>query len=251
MAPHKNIAWHAVTVRQAAEELSASEIDGLPSLEVKSREETYGPNQMTAKKGVPAWWRFFQQFNQAVIYILLAAAVGCFALSEPVDACVILGVVIVNAIVGFIQESRAERAISSLSQMMTTEANVRRSGQKLRVPSVELVPGDIVLLQSGDRVPADLRLILVKNLHCDEAAMTGESVPALKTVDPLLSDTVLNDRANLAFAGSLVTFGQGEGLVIATGDNTETGKIAIPHGSNSTQRMVAHNGRSGSSLCDY
>ena len=220
------IKWHAIATSQVAERLSVKESNGLSTAEVRQRLKKYGRNEMRAKGGVPAWLRFMHQFNQAVVYILLAAAVGCFLLGEVVDAFVILSVVIINAIVGFIQEAKAEHALSALSQMMITEANVRRDGQKGRVPSAELVPGDVVLLQSGDRVPADMRLTQVKNLQCDEAAMTGESVPATKTADPLPEDTVLNDRTNIAFAGSMATYGQGEGLVIATGAYTETGKIA-------------------------
>jgi Ca2+-transporting ATPase len=226
MQTNDTIKWHALPVGKTAQALSVDQSSGLTSAEVSQRQAKYGLNKMTVKGGVPAWLKFLRQFNQAVVYILLAAALGCFFLAEYVDAFVILGVVLINALVGFIQEARAERAISALSQMMTTEANVRRDSQKVRVPSAELVPGDIVLLQSGDRVPADMRLSQVKNLQCDEAAMTGESVPAKKTVEPLLEETVLNDRTNVAFAGSMVTYGQAEGFVIATGDNTETGKIA-------------------------
>ncbi|HEY7130594.1 MAG TPA: HAD-IC family P-type ATPase [Nitrospira sp.] len=220
------IKWHAIPTAEAAQRLSANESHGLTAAEVNQRLKTYGPNEMSAKGGVAAWLRFARQFNQAVVYILLAAAVGCFLLGEVVDAFVIVSVVMVNAIVGFIQEAKAEHALSALSQMMTTEANVRRDGQKGRVPSAELVPGDVVLLQSGDRVPADMRLTQVKNLQCDEAAMTGESVPAQKTAEPLPAETVLNDRTNIAFAGTMVTYGQAEGLVVATGASTETGKIA-------------------------
>src|SRR5215467_3959123 len=226
MQPNEIIKWHAIPAPQAAERLSVNEPNGLSSTEVRQRLKTYGRNEMSAKGGMPAWLRFARQFNQAVVYILLAAALGSFLLGEVVDAFVILSVVMINAIVGFIQEAKAEHALSALSQMMITEANVRRDSQKGRVPSAELVPGDVVLLQSGDRVPADMRLTQVKNLQCDEAAMTGESVPAMKTAEPLQEDTVLNDRTNIAFAGSMVTYGQGEGLVVATGAYTETGKIA-------------------------
>src|SRR5215469_5408938 len=226
MSPTEAIPWHALTIGQAAQKLSTDESAGLTDADIQQRRAEYGLNQMTATGGVPAWRRFARQFNQAVVYILLAATVGCFILREHVDAFVILGVVLVNAIIGYFQEAKAERAIKALSRMLATESNVRRERKKLRLPSAELVPGDIVLLQSGDRVPADLRLAQVKNLQCDEAAMTGESVPAQKTFEPLPGETILNDRTNVAFAGSLVTYGQGEGIVIATGDNTESGKIA-------------------------
>jgi cation-transporting P-type ATPase F len=226
MKPIEAIQWHALTVGEASQKLSTDESLGLSDGEIMERQEKYGFNQMTPRRGVPAWRRFARQFNQAVVYILMGAIVGCFILREFVDAFVILGVVLANALIGYIQEAKAEKAIDALSQMMATESTVRREGKKQRLPSFELVPGDVVLLQSGDRVPADLRLAQIKNLQCDEAAMTGESVPAQKTFEPLPEETVLNDRANIAFAGSLVTYGQGEGIVIATGDNTESGKIA-------------------------
>jgi cation-transporting ATPase F len=224
---HDSIAWHALPIEQVAQKLGADENAGLSAAEVKARREKYGPNAMTAKSGTPAWLKFLQQFNSAVVYVLLGAAVGCFFLGEIVDCLVIACVLFANAIVGYLQEAKAEKAISALSQMMVTETTVRREGRKIRVPSADLVPGDIVLLQSGDRVPADLRLAQVKSLQCDEAAMTGESLPAAKSAGPLPADTILNDRANIAFAGGMVTYGQAEGIVIATGNRTETGKIAV------------------------
>lgn len=226
MKPTETILWHAMAVDQVAQRLSTDESTGLSLSEIKQRQAEHGLNEMTARGGVPAWLRFTRQFNQAVVYVLLGAAAGCFILREFVDAFVILGVVLINAIIGYVQEARAEKAINALSQMMATESSVRRESKKQRVPATDLVPGDIVLLQSGDRVPADLRLAQVRNIQCDEAAMTGESVPAQKTFEPLPGETVLNDRTNIAFAGSMVTFGQAEGIVIATGDDTETGKIA-------------------------
>jgi Ca2+-transporting ATPase len=143
-----------------------------------------------------------------------------------VDSGVILGVVIVNAVVGFLQEAKAEKSIDALSRLVVTETTVRREGRAQRVHSEQLVPGDVVLLQPGDRVPADLRLFRVKGLQVDESALTGESVPVHKHPDPLALDTVLADRKNLAFTGTLVTGGHGEGVVWATGDQTETGHIA-------------------------
>ncbi|HEX4140862.1 MAG TPA: HAD-IC family P-type ATPase, partial [Candidatus Methylacidiphilales bacterium] len=227
MKTNDPVAWHALPVAQVAEKLAADAAAGLSPAEVKARRGKYGPNEMTAKSGTPAWLKFLLQFNSAVVYVLIGAAVGCFFLGELVDCLVIVCVLIVNAIVGYLQEAKAEKAISALSQMMVTETTVRREGRKIRVPSADLVPGDIVLLQSGDRVPADLRLAQVKSLQCDEAAMTGESLPAQKSVEPLPAETVLNDRSNIAFAGGMVTYGQAQGFVIATGDRTETGKIAV------------------------
>jgi Ca2+-transporting ATPase len=147
-------------------------------------------------------------------------------MGEWVDAAVIFGVAFINAVVGYLQEAKAEKAIDALAKMVVTDTTVRRGGEKLRIPSAQLVPGDVVLLQAGDRVPADLRLLQLRNLHIEEAAMTGESLPAEKQTEPLPADTILADRSNLAFTGTLVTAGQGEGVVFATGDQTEMGRIA-------------------------
>lgn len=218
--------WHALSCQDAIQESKVDPATGLASTEVESRRLKFGFNQMTASVGMPAWKRFILQFNQPLVYILIAAGILSFALGETVDAGVILLVVLANAIIGFIQEAKAERSIEALSSLVRTETTIRRDGEKRRIPSAELVPGDIVLLQSGDRVPADLRLIHVRNLQVEEAALTGESVPTEKSTDPLPADTVLADRANLAFAGTLVTYGQAEGVVCAVGDGTETGRIA-------------------------
>jgi len=199
---------------------------GLAGEEVKHRQAKFGLNRITARRGTPAWVKFLQQFNQPLVYILLAAVGVTAFLGEWVDSGVIFGVVFINAIVGFLQEAKAEKAIESLSRLVATETTVRRDGSKQRVHSEQLVPGDVVLLQAGDRVPADLRLFHVKSLQVDESALTGESVPVHKHSDPLALDTVLADRKNLAFTGTLVTAGQGEGVVWATGDQTETGHIA-------------------------
>ena len=188
--------------------------------------EKIGPNRVTARRGTPAWLKFLQQFNQPLVYILLLAVGVTAFLGEWVDSSVIFGVVLFNAVVGFLQEAKAEKAIEALANMVATETTVRRDGRKLRVHSEQLVPGDVVLLQSGDRVPADLRLFHVRNLHADESALTGESLPVAKHPDPLALDTILADRKNLAYTGTLITSGQAEGVVWAIGDQTETGRIA-------------------------
>ncbi len=199
---------------------------GLAAEEVRRRQARYGPNRLTAQKRRSEWVRFLLQFHAPLLYILLAATVITASLGEWVDAAVIFGVVLVNAIVGYLQEAKAERAIEALANMVRTEATVRRNGQRQRVPSEELVPGDVVLLQSGDRVPAELRLFRVRNLQVDESPLTGESVPVEKNADALALDTILAERKNLAFAGTLVTYGQAEGVVWAIGDRTEMGRIA-------------------------
>jgi len=181
---------------------------------------------MTARKRLSEGMRFLLQFHQPLIYILLAATGITVALGEWVDASVIFGVVFINAVAGYLQEAKAEKAIDALAKMAVTEATVRRGGEKLRIPSAQLVPGDLVLLQSGGRVPADLRLVQQRNLQIEEAALTGESVPVEKRTAPLPAGAILAERANLAFTGTLVTCGQGEGVVFATGDRTEMGRIA-------------------------
>ena len=218
--------WHELPVSKVAELLETDLVSGLSAAEVESRLKRYGPNKVTEKPGTRAWKRFLLQFHQPLIYILLVASGVTLALGEVVDGSVIFGVVFVLGVIGYIQETKAEDAIRALTKMLVTEATVRRAGRKQRVRSIKLVPGDVVLLQSGDRVPADLRLVLLRSLEIDESMLTGESLPARKHVNPLALETVLADRKNLAFAGTLVTRGEAEGVVCATGDQTETGRIA-------------------------
>ena len=142
------------------------------------------------------------------------------------DAGVILGVMLINAVIGFIQKPKAENAIAALAKSVTTEATMIRDGQKVRLNSRELVPGDLILLASGDKVPADVRLVNVRDLQVSESALTGESVPVQKATEPLAAETVLADRSNMAYAGSLVTFGQAKGIVVAIANQTETGRIS-------------------------
>ena len=219
-------AWHQLESEEVVRLLDVDLQHGLRAEEVRRRQQKFGPNRVSAQRGKSALQRFLLQFHQPLVYILLVAVVVTAILGEYVDSAVILGVVLINAIVGFLQESKAGKAIDALAQMVTTETTVRRDGRRQRVASVELVPGDVVLLQSGDRIPADLRLYQVRSLQVDESALTGESLPVHKHADPLALDTVLADRKNLAFAGTLVTYGQAEGVVWATGDRTETGRIA-------------------------
>jgi Ca2+-transporting ATPase len=200
---------------------------GLSSAEAAERLRKYGENRVIARGGTPAWLRLVRQFTAPLVLVLIGAAGVTGFLGEWVDASVIFIVVVVNAIVGFLQESKAENALEALMKMVVAEAVVRRDGKKIRVNSIELVPGDIVMLAGGDRVPADIRLLETKSLQIDESSLTGESVPASKRPDPLHADTVLADRVNMAYAGSLVTAGSGTGVVWATGDRTETGRVAF------------------------
>jgi cation-transporting ATPase F len=201
--------------------------NGLTNDEVAERLLRHGENLVKVRAGTPGWLRLMRQFTAPLVLVLIAAAAVTGLLGEWVDASVILIVVFVNAIVGFLQESKAEHALEALMKRVVSETVVKRDGRKMRVNSTELVPGDIVMLAGGDRVPADIRLLETKNLQIDESSLTGESVPANKRPDPLQADTVLGDRANMAYAGSLVTAGSGTGVVWATGNRTETGRVAF------------------------
>ena len=218
--------YHALPTEQATETLNTNLEQGLTSAEVNQRLEEFGRNELKGKPGKPAWLRFLLQFNQALLYILLVAGLIKALLAQWTNAGVIWGVTVINAIIGFIQESKAEGAIAALAEAVTTEATVIRNGHKARIPSQELVPGDIVLLTSGDKVPADLRLFNSRNLQVDESALTGESVPVEKATTTLSPDTPLAERVNMAYAGSFVTFGQGSGVVVSTANATEMGRIS-------------------------
>ncbi|MEA5525676.1 cation-transporting P-type ATPase [Nodularia spumigena] len=218
--------YHAIAAQEAAQTLNCNPEKGLTPAEVNKRLEEFGKNELKGKPGKPAWLRFVLQFNQALLYILLVAGLIKALLGQWTNAAVIWGVTLINAIIGFVQESKAEGAIAALAQAVTTEATVIRNGQKSRIPSSELVPGDIVLLTSGDKVPADLRLFNSRNLQVDESALTGESVPVEKDTTILSADTPLAERVNMAYAGSFVTFGQGSGIVVSTANATEMGRIS-------------------------
>ena len=218
--------WHHCRAEDVAEFLNTDPARGLQAFEAKHRLERFGPNVVTAKKQAGPLKRFLLQFHQPLVYILLSAGIITLFLREWVDAAVILGVVLVNAIIGFIQEAKAEKAIESLKSMMTTATTVLRDGKWISLDAANLVVGDIVQLQSGDKVPADLRLFRCRDLQIDESALTGESVPVPKKQEILEKETILADRRNMAYAGTLATYGQGQAIVVATGDKTETGRIS-------------------------
>ena len=227
MSSENHTAWHHLEEDQVLQFLETDLGTGLSGSQVKERQRKFGLNEVKGKEGRSAWLGFLLQFHQPLIYILLIASGVTFFLGEYVDSAVIFGVVLMNAIIGYLQESKAEKAIEALARMVTTEATVRRDARKTRVPSIEIVPGDVVLLQSGDRVPADMRLFRVRNLQVDESALTGESLPVAKHAEGVPHDTILAERRNVAYAGTLVTYGQAEGVVWATGGKTETGQIAF------------------------
>jgi len=218
--------WHHLPAEEVIDLLDSNREEGLDLFEVKHRWEQFGYNVLTQKKGRGPLLRFLLQFHQPLIYILLAATLITLVLREWVDAGVIFGVVFVNALIGFLQESKAVKAMEALAQTLITEATVLRSGEKRRISSAEVVPGDIVLLQSGDKVPADMRLISVRDLHVDESALTGESVAVEKCHKAMPHDTILADRKNMVYGSSLVTYGQAVGIVVSIGDATEVGRIS-------------------------
>ena len=222
----KSPSYHEMSVLSAIESFHSNLERGLTAEEVAIGYETYGWNQLPVKPGKPAWLRFLLQFHQPLLYILLVAGAVKAFLGSWTNAAVIWGVTFINATIGYVQEAKAEGAIASLAKAVTTETIVVREGQTLRIPSQDLVPGDIVLLASGDKVPADLRLLKTRNLQIDESALTGESVPVEKSVEALSKDTPLAERINMSYAGSFVTFGQGRGIVVATADATEVGQIS-------------------------
>ncbi len=217
--------WHHLPREEVETLLESDSAKGLDTFDIAHRQEHYGPNCLTLKKGKSPLIIFLLQFHQPLIYILLAAVLVTFTLQEWVDSGVIFGVVLVNAVVGFIQESKALKAIEALARSMEGSATVLRVGKKVRIPSAALVPGDLVVLQSGDKVPADLRLLRTRELQIDESALTGESVPVRKQPEQLAQETLLADRTNMAYSSTLVTYGTGAGLVVAIGDGTEIGKI--------------------------
>ena len=217
---------HHLPADQALQLLGTDAERGLDILELRARQARFGPNVIPAARGHGPWMRFLLQFHTPLVYILLAAAVITAVLQEWVDSGVIFGVVLVNAVIGFLQESSAARALAALAHTTLTEASVVRAGEMRRISSTELVPGDIVLLQSGDKVPADLRLFHCRDLQVDESALTGESVPVSKQVAELPAEVPLADRRNLAYTSTLVTYGQARGVVFATGASTEVGHIS-------------------------
>ena len=218
--------WHHLPADEVIGLLDGDKEKGLDLFEVETRQKHFGPNAITGKKGRGPLLRLLLQFHQPLIYILIVAGTVTAFLQEWVDAGVIFGVVLVNAFIGFVQEAKAVKAIEALARTMTTEATILRAGEKRRISSTEVVPGDIILLQSGDKVPADMRLFQARDLQVDESALTGESVPVGKKPDVLDHDTGLADRRNMAYASALVTYGQGAGIVVAIGDQTEVGRIS-------------------------
>jgi magnesium-transporting ATPase (P-type) len=217
--------WHAMSSEDALRAQRTDMQHGLDDAEALRRIEAFGRNALTPKKGKGPLLLFFSQFHQPLVYILIVAGTVTAFLHEWVDSGVIFGVVLLNAIIGFIQEANALRAIESLAKALSVGATVLRNGQKRAIDATELAPGDIVFLQSGDKVPADLRLLHVRELRIDESALTGESLPVEKNRSVLAAGTSLADRVNMAYSSTLITYGSAVGLVVETGDRSEIGRI--------------------------
>ena len=203
----------------------ASAPTGLSSLEAGSRAARHGLNVIPEPPSPGLFRRLIAQFRNVLIYVLLAAATGAALMQRVKDALVILAVVGVNALVGLIQEGRAERALAGIRSLVGPQASVLRDGVRVTLAAEQIVPGDVVVLEAGDRVPADMRLIRASSLRIEEAALTGEAIPTEKQVAPVAADAVLGDRASMAFCGTLVVAGSATGLVVATGAVTELGRI--------------------------
>ena len=218
--------WHALSAADVLARHGADLNDGLAEQEAAARLLRHGPNRLREQAGRSALKRFLSQLKEPLVLVLIASGIATSALGEWVDSSVIFGVVVVNAVIGFLQEGKAEAALAALARALATEVTVLRGGRQRRIDAVGLVPGDVVWLSAGDKVPADLRIVSARQLRTVEAALTGESAPIDKHHDELPDDTQLADRRNMAYAGTIVVAGQGRGLVIATADATETGRIS-------------------------
>ncbi|HEY5648503.1 MAG TPA: HAD-IC family P-type ATPase, partial [Nitrospiria bacterium] len=218
--------WHNAEIKDVLEALE-TDIQGLSREEAEKRRKEYGPNELLEKKKKTSLMMFLDQFKDFMIIVLIAAAVISGIIGEPADTIAIVVIIVLNAIIGFTQEYRAEKALAALKKMAAPTAVVIRNGVPSNIPASELVPGDTILLETGRVVPADLRLIEAAQLKVEEAALTGESIPVEKHTKLLHErDLPLGDRANSAYFGTFVTYGRGKGIVVATGMETELGKIA-------------------------
>ncbi|MGY4876786.1 cation-translocating P-type ATPase [Vreelandella aquamarina] len=217
--------WYNIGIDGALEKLKTSPA-GLSQQEAMQRLADNGPNQLQQQQARHWTQRLLAQFNNILMLILLVAAVASFLLGHTIDAAAIVGVVVIIALIGFVQEGKAEQALNSIRNMLSPQANVLRDGHRTTIPAEELVPGDIVLIESGDRVPADLRLIEANRLRTEEAALTGESVPVEKHTETVAEDTDLAERSGMAYASTIVVQGSARGLVVETGNRTEIGRIS-------------------------
>jgi magnesium-transporting ATPase (P-type) len=217
--------WHALEILNVYEILQGRP-EGLDEQDAAHRLNYYGPNTLPAKEPLSIWIILLRQILNPLIFILLAAAVASVAIGEAADATFILIVIALNSGLGAYQEYQAEKSAASLQRLLRIKARIRRDGREFSVPAEDLVPGDMVLLESGNKVPADLRLVQSNSLAADESFLTGESMASEKNTAPLLGDTGVSDRKNMTFAGSTITSGRGVGIVVGTGIETQVGLIA-------------------------
>jgi magnesium-transporting ATPase (P-type) len=222
--------WHAASVDEVLK-FYETNLNGLRESEAVERRSRYGLNKLPEAKSRGAIVRFLLQFNNVLILVLLAASLITALLGHWIDTGVILLVVLANAVIGFVQEGKAEQALDAIRKLISAQASILREGHRLTVTAEELVPGDIVVLDAGDRVPADTRLVRLRNLRIDEALLTGESVPVDKNAKAVVTDAPVGDRSSMAFSGTLVVSGHGTGIVVGTGTNTELGRISEMLGS--------------------
>ncbi|WP_353118857.1 cation-translocating P-type ATPase [Nitratidesulfovibrio sp.] len=219
-------AWHAMDTDEVARTLGTDPARGLSAAQAEEQLSRHGPNELTHEEKPSPLRMFLGQFANVLIVILLAAVVLSAAVGEVVDAAIILAIVLFCAVLGFVQEYRAEQALDALKKMLSPTTCVLRDGTETRIPSAQVVPGDVVLLEAGDRVPADARLVEAHSLRCDEAPLTGESLPVGKGTDPVAEDAGTADRRNMTFTGTTITYGRGRAVVTATGMETAFGQIA-------------------------
>ncbi|MGB9589087.1 MAG: HAD-IC family P-type ATPase, partial [Armatimonadota bacterium] len=218
-------AWHTLPVKEVFQKLETTP-DGLATTQARNRLLIYGPNELPKEKPPPPVLIFLHQFRSPLIYVLLFAALLSIVSGHTIDSLIIFTVLLLNAVIGFLQEYRAERTLEALEELSAPRATVLRDYEEENIDAAELVPGDVVLLEAGDRVPADCRLFLAVNLRTDESALTGESMPVEKQVNPLPEDTPLAERTNMLYSGTTVAYGRGMAVVVATGRQTELGRIA-------------------------
>src|SRR5512136_3450310 len=222
----KDTQWHALDVHEALEALESDASRGLTDGEVARRVAEYGPNEIRKEDRVSPWTIFLGQFKNVLIIILLVATVLSAVVGEVFDAALIFVIVLFCALLGFVQEYRAERALEALKKMLSPTVRLIRNGREQDILSKDIVPGDILLLEAGFKIPADGRLIENASLKCDEASLTGESLPVAKDIGRLAAAVRVADRTNMIFMGTIVAYGRGKAIVTSTGIQTEFGKIA-------------------------
>ncbi len=222
---NKKTKWHSMEAEEVVKEFNTSKDEGLNKEEVGKRQEKYGKNELPKGKKRPWWKRLLMQFQNVLIYLLLAAAIITALIEHYTDMWIILAVVIINAVIGFIQEGKAEKALEDIREMLSLEAEVLRDGEKKTIDAEDLVPGDVVVLKSGDKIPADIRLFKSKDFQVEESPLTGESTAVKKSTEPAEEDAIIGDQSSMAFSGTIVTYGKATGVVVAIGSDSEIGKI--------------------------